>query len=72
MGNGVRLINVSAAAVEEMKTHLKETAFQAEEGLGHYEFYASDSVHQFKNFCSKILELDELSVEKINIEKYGS
>ena len=70
MGEGVRLINVSEAATLQMKDYLEEHDMTSGLDKGEYEFYASDSIDQFRTFSEQILDLREVAVSKINIEKY--
>ena len=35
-----------------------------------YEFYVSDSTEKFRRFGQQVLEIEDLTVRKINIEKY--
>ena len=70
MGEGVRLINVSEAATLQMKDYLEEHKMTSGLDKGEYEFYASDSIDQFRTFSEQILDLREVAVSKINIEKY--
>lgn len=73
MGPDVRLINVSKAAVLETGDFLDRHGMQADEGnKPSFEFYTSDSIDDFKEFCSRVLEEDSrhIHAEKIDIEKY--
>ncbi|HCA34020.1 MAG TPA: glutamate racemase [Lachnospiraceae bacterium] len=73
MGPDVKLINVSKAAVLETGDFLDRHQMQAEESSRpSYEFYTSDSIDDFKEFCSQVLEEDSsrIHAEKIDIEKY--
>ena len=69
MGDSVTLINVSEAATLEMKNFLAKHDMSADREKGTYGFYASDSIDQFRDFCRQILDLTELSVSKVAIEK---
>ena len=80
MGEGVSLINVSEAATREMGEYLKAHDMSAVEEpdpldpssikKGRYEFFASDSIDQFRSFSKQILDLSEVCVSRINIERY--
>ena len=53
-----------------MKDYLEEHEMTSGLDKGEYEFYASDSIDQFRTFSEQILDLREVAVSKINIEKY--
>ena len=75
MGEDVSLINVSREAVKEMKAYLAENGLAAGEGSGgvaSYEFYASDSIESFRDFCETVLGERRLKVDYVNIEQYPS
>ncbi|MBO4889103.1 MAG: glutamate racemase [Firmicutes bacterium] len=69
MGENVTLINVSEAATREMKEFLGEHDMEADHTVGTYDFYASDSIDQFRSFSRQILDIENLTVSKVSIEK---
>ncbi len=75
MGEDVSLINVSREAVKEMKAYLASHGLSAAPGQGgvsSYEFYASDSIESFRDFCGTVLGERRLKVDYVNIEQYPS
>jgi len=69
MGENVTLINVSEAATQEMKEILGQHGMEAERPAGTYDFFASDSIDQFRSFSRQILDIEDLTVSKVSIEK---
>lgn len=73
-GDEVKLVNVSKEAVLKMKEYLAANGLQAnpekEGAQADYEFYASDSIDHMREFGERVVGLEGLKVEKINIEKY--
>lgn len=69
MGENVTLINVSEAATREMKEFLGQHDMEADHAAGTYDFYASDSIDQFRSFSRQILDITNLTVSKVSIEK---
>ena len=69
MGENVTLINVSEAATQEMKDFLHQHGMEADRPAGTYDFYASDSIDQFRSFSRQILDIEDLTVSKVSIEK---
>lgn len=70
MGEAVTLVNPSSSVVREMKQYLRQHDMQSETARGEYEFYVSDSTEKFRRFGQQVLEIQDLAVRKINIEKY--
>lgn len=70
MGESVTLVNPSSSVVKEMKQYLMDHQMQSDQPQGEYEFYVSDSTDKFRQFGQLVLEIPDLTVRKINIEKY--
>ena len=70
IGEEVILVNPSSSVVKEMKEYLQQNDMQSGEEQGEYEFYVSDSTEKFRRFGQQVLEIEDLTVRKINIEKY--
>ena len=70
IGEDVILVNPSSSVVKEMKEYLQQHDMQSEAVQGEYEFYVSDSTEKFRQFGQQVLDIPELTVRKINIEKY--
>lgn len=70
IGEEVILVNPSSSVVKEMKEYLRENDMQSGAEQGEYEFYVSDSTEKFRGFGQQVLEIEDLKVRKINIEKY--
>ena len=75
MGSEVKLINVSEEAVKEMKAFLEGHEMAADPAMAEaktYDFYASDSIESFRDFCETVLGERHLKVQQVNIEQYPS
>lgn len=70
IGEEVILVNPSSSVVKEMKEYLQQNDMQSGTAQGEYEFYVSDSTEKFRQFGQQVLEIEDLTVRKINIEKY--
>lgn len=70
IGEEVILVNPSSSVVKEMKQYLQENGLASEAEQGEYEFYVSDSTEKFRQFGQQVLEIEDLKVKRINIEKY--
>ncbi len=70
IGEEVILVNPSSSVVKEMKEYLQQHDMQSGAVQGEYEFYVSDSTEKFRQFGQQVLEIEDLTVRKINIEKY--
>ena len=70
IGEEVILVNPSSSVVKEMKAYLQENDMQSAAEQGEYEFYVSDSTEKFRHFGQQVLEIENLTVKRINIEKY--
>ncbi len=70
IGEEVILVNPSSSVVKEMKEYLQQHDMQSDVAQGEYEFYVSDSTEKFRQFGQQVLEIEDLTVRKINIEKY--
>ncbi len=70
IGEEVILVNPSSSVVKEMKEYLQQHDMQSDAEQGEYEFYVSDSTEKFRQFGQQVLEIEDLTVRKINIEKY--
>lgn len=70
MGEQVTLINPSLAATQELAVYLDQHHLRTNAAQGSYEFYASDSTEKFQAFGRRVLQISDLTVQKINIEKY--
>ena len=63
-------MNPSSSVVKEMKEYLLRHDMQSDAEQGEYEFYVSDSTEKFRQFGQQVLEIENLTVKRINIEKY--
>ena len=70
IGEEVILVNPSSSVVKEMKEYLLRHDMQSDAEQGEYEFYVSDSTEKFRQFGQQVLEIENLTVKRINIEKY--
>jgi hypothetical protein len=70
IGEEVILVNPSSSVVKEMKEYLQQNQMQSGAEQGEYEFYVSDSTEKFRQFGQQVLEIEDLKVKRINIEKY--
>ena len=70
IGEEVILVNPSSSVVKEMKEYLLRHNMQSDAEQGEYEFYVSDSTEKFRQFGQQVLEIENLTVKRINIEKY--
>ena len=70
IGEEVILVNPSSSVVKEMKEYLFRHDMQSDAEQGEYEFYVSDSTEKFRQFGQQVLEIEDLTVKRINIEKY--
>ena len=70
IGEEVILVNPSSSVVKEMKEYLQQNQMQSGAKQGEYEFYVSDSTEKFRQFGQQVLEIEDLKVKRINIEKY--
>ena len=70
IGEEVILVNPSSSVVKEMKEYLQQNQMQSGAEQGEYEFYVSDSTEKFRQFGQQVLEIADLKVKRINIEKY--
>ena len=70
IGEDVILVNPSSSVVKEMKDYLQQHDMQSGAAQGEYEFYVSDSTDKFREFGQQVLEIEDLAVRRINIEKY--
>lgn len=70
IGEEVILVNPSSSVVKEMKEYLQQQDMQSSAAQGEYEFYVSDSTEKFRQFGQQVLEIEDLKVRRINIEKY--
>ena len=70
IGEEVILVNPSSSVVKEMKEYLQQNQMQSGASHGEYEFYVSDSTEKFRQFGQQVLEIEDLKVKRINIEKY--
>ena len=53
-----------------MSEYLLRHDMQSDAEQGEYEFYVSDSTEKFRQFGQQVLEIENLTVKRINIEKY--
>ena len=70
IGEEVILVNPSSSVVKEMKEYLLRHDMQSDAEQGEYEFYVSDSTEKFRQFGQQVLEIENLTVKRINIEKH--
>ena len=75
VGDDIKLVNPALETACELKRMLKEEGLlndQSEQSKDKpkYQFYMSDSVTKFRNFADRVLEIDNIYTEKINIENY--
>lgn len=75
VGDSINLVNPALETACELKRLLNEEGMLNDRKVSledsiKYRFYMSDSVEKFRKFADRVLEIDNVYTEKINIETY--